>query len=340
MDQVEDTSWADGWSDTAVIQAHPELHHYTTAETLGGMISSNSFWASHFRHLDDSTEVLGIAGRICPAWALSFEKILRTMRKRPKVERAIVAAGGLRASAASMAESLYDVLADVTFGTATKPPTQTVSGAPFILSFCSHTSEPYEANNGLLSQWRGYSAGRGVCLVFDTQGLFKNLAAEYQQFAYTHAGFHDVLYDRDDLCLEDEFPELFDAVDTHARIKLGLRIPDPGAETISQFMVAATRFKHRGFYEEREVRIVVCPVDDRFFAKDAKTRKPSLPAKPSFVIGGKERIALFEGQARPLPLRRIIVGPSNDMDEVAKYARDVTNGEVEITISQTPFIPG
>lgn len=340
MDRVEDSSWAAEWSDTAVVHNHPELHHYTTADALEGMISTNSFWATHFRHLNDSTEVLGIAERIGPAWETSFENILRKRRTISKVNRAIIAYGGLRSASHILAESLYNVFANATFGTAQSPPSQTVSGAPFILSFCTHTSEPYEAQNGLLSQWRGYGGGEGVCLVFDTEGLFKNLDNEYRRYAYTHAGFHDVLYDRDDLRLDDEFPELFEAADTYVQIKLGLRVRSPGANAISQFILAATRFKHRAFSEEREVRIVVCPVDSRFFTQSTTSQKARLPAKPSFVTNGKERIALFQEQAQPLPLRRIIVGPSNDTGKVARRVRDLTHGKVEVTISQTPFVAG
>ena len=148
--------WAAGWSDTSVIAAHRELHHYTTVTTLENMLMTGSLWATHFQHLNDTSEVHGIQRQLVEEWSKSFETILRTKRRIGRVDRAIISAGGIKSYASILSQSLFDVLADVTFGTASRPATETVSGSPFILSFCSHVGQTYEATHGLLSQWRGY----------------------------------------------------------------------------------------------------------------------------------------------------------------------------------------
>ena len=55
--------------------AHPELFHYTKRVPFQNIVTSNKFWASHFRDMVDQTEVQILRTRLPPAIAPHFEQI-------------------------------------------------------------------------------------------------------------------------------------------------------------------------------------------------------------------------------------------------------------------------
>lgn len=72
--------------------------------------------------------------------------------------------------------------------------------------------------------------------------------------------------------------------------------------------------------------------------RDQKSKQP--PAKMMRGGGGeRRRIVLFEDLDRPLPIDRVIVGPSTNQQESARHARDVLGDRVEIALSETPYVP-
>jgi hypothetical protein len=65
---------------------------------------------------------------------------------------------------------------------------------PFVASFCTHAADqPYEQENGLLSQWRGYSGGDGYCLVFDAEALANLLGDEFDRSYWLHMSISEVI---------------------------------------------------------------------------------------------------------------------------------------------------
>ena len=38
-------------------RVHPELHHYTTYDGLKGIFETRTLWATHYSHLNDSSEL-------------------------------------------------------------------------------------------------------------------------------------------------------------------------------------------------------------------------------------------------------------------------------------------
>ena len=44
-------------ADPAFAHSYPELHHYTSYAGLSGILESQTIWATHFFHLNDSSEV-------------------------------------------------------------------------------------------------------------------------------------------------------------------------------------------------------------------------------------------------------------------------------------------
>jgi hypothetical protein len=118
------------------------------------------------------------------------------------------------------------------------------------------------------------------------------------------------------------------------------------------YLKAATLIKHRGFMEEREVRIVVCPMTENQVDKAAdaakksfsefKSAHPAASFKPICVsqkTKGRRYVVLFEGSASKLPIRRVIVGPSlTQRDNFARVAELLERRQIAVTCSETPFV--
>jgi len=80
-------------------------------------------------------------------------------RSEREVAQAIEQTGVLDIAAQLAAEGLVDSFYKVSFESR-----DSFSFAePYITSFCTHADWPYERENGLLSQWRGYGGAGGYC---------------------------------------------------------------------------------------------------------------------------------------------------------------------------------
>src|SRR5262249_40951184 len=120
--------------------------------------------------------------------------------------------------------------------------------------------DSYVKQNGLLSQWRAYGGAYRYALVFDCHSLFDLLDAETNQFKYSFYQFCEAIYAGEEGVdrkrLSNMIRLLCLGYDALVRENLDHTVTE---ETRMEFMQSVTRFKHRGFKEEREVRIVVSP---------------------------------------------------------------------------------
>ena len=104
---------------------------------------------------------------------------------------------------------------------------------------------------------------------------------------------------------------------------------------------AATAFKHQGFYEEREVRLVAMAGTGLAAEMERKAgRTPPLKEVCKTSRGGRVRrhIALFGKDFAPLPVQRVIVGPSPSQDVNAAFAQKIVGRKVPVSTSATPYI--
>jgi hypothetical protein len=95
------------------------------------------------------------------------------------------------------------------------------------------------------------------------------------------------------------------------------RVPDAPDDGFEPFVAGATLFKHRGFREEREVRIVGAPGSQRVMERVQAEHEDFRPAPLKIVRqteSGRRYVALFDSLGERLPIKRIIVGPSRDQD--------------------------
>ncbi len=326
-----------------VPEAHPELLHYTSVAGLLGILQSDSLRATHSAFLNDSTEI-----------SLFFEKRL-----------AKILEAGIRAEFAADPE--LQVLPE--FASTSEEADAVVTRyandmADAIRTTTQRFDEPYLAcfsapandrvrTDGLLSQWRGYGKDGGYALVFDSKRLEELLKTEGTSVWYQHAQWGDVHYHQDDNDLETAEPEIHQA-EAALRTAIGRFIKNPASSELeSTFEPVATLsclYKHWGFHEEREVRIVAIPPNEELIqqGRDAGELRPVRPRK-MFIRGGTPvpYLDLFAQDPRRevfrLPIRRVIVGPhpqSQLRRQAVEQVLRTAGVHAEIVVSQIPYIGG
>jgi predicted dithiol-disulfide oxidoreductase (DUF899 family) len=117
--------------------------------------------------------------------------------------------------------------------------------------------------------------------------------------------------------------------------------PDDG---FAPFVIGATMFKHQGFREEREVRIVAMPGSKALFdhVRAQHNQIPQMSIKQMNTIhssrGKRRYISLFEGNSVTLPIKRVIVGPSRHQAANVAHAQNLLGKDIAISASATPFV--
>ncbi len=321
--------------------AHPELHHYTSFEGLAGIYQSNTLRATHFTNLNDSTEVILFREPLTAELEKRFEVLIRARQKQDRrVVFQIFKAGGIKAVSTGLAKGLASRLYQVTFE----------GGASFkfcdtyIASCCAHTDQSYEFENGLLSQWRGYGTGGGFCIVFDTAKLISMLAEEFDRWHYVRINIDGVHYAIDGEPPSNLFSELVNCCETILTEVLSGNMEPAATDAFLPFVGGATLYKHQGFREEREVRVVAMPgsqeLQDRVNVESGET--DSRPCKNVSIIndksGKRSYISLFEELTTELPIKRVIVGPSRNQEKNFELACTLLPKGLLVTKSATPFI--
>jgi hypothetical protein len=323
---------------------HPELHHYTSIEGMEAILSSGAFWATHFQSLNDSSELLHLQPKLTAALASAIVPIIVRLGKLiPRILVESRLAGGPILYGRRHAETLIDSFYRVAFtGQGVRP-----MAVPFIASLCSHAADqPYERCNGLLSQWRGYGQSGGCCIVLDTKDLIELLLCEWDSFYWIGLGIDKVTYDTPEMSVATQFPALISELSD--LINQGLRTPitwtPASSGAIKTFLDASTRFKHQGFKEEREVRIVAIPgsaeTADAVSREHVEFKSPSIKAvhESNTHNRGRPFIRLFGSAQMKLPVRRILVGPSRRQDENLRRAKVAAGGRFPVAPSQTPYL--
>lgn len=329
-----------------VFEEHPELHHYTNLAGLQGIVSSGTLWATRFDKLNDSTEVHHLRHRLVDAvtgpMCEAVEQVVG--RKARHERRRLLRKDSIQDIARNEAAALVDSIYEVSFtGRVNSHP----FAVPYIASFCSHCGDDdYLRDNGLLSQWRGYGGRERYALVFDTRALEVSLKAETATFSYMFGNFGDVIYNDDKLDFGSRFADLINSLVEAFKTYHDNSDAIAMDKVYDHFMIGATRFKHRAFREEREVRIAAAPLTDAVrehirneSGSDASQGRRIKEIKRRGQNGSEvPYIALLEGAETPLPIKRIIIGPCTDQKRAENIASEVTNGKVKLVRSETPFI--
>jgi hypothetical protein len=273
-------------------QANPDglLYHYTDQKGLMGILESDCLWATHYRFLNDASERQG---------ALEFfVAIDQLYSKKQDTSPSYWAA--LRASLEKLAQ-----LAD-----------------PYFVSF-SEEGVASQFPGDRLSQWRGYALNRqGFSLGFESEYLRKlagklttdlGLATLLLPCAYDDEIKAEIVRD----ILQDH-AALFNRISleriTISQPKTERIIDDPAwrgifRELQTSFLNYSSQFKHEGFKEENEWRLVL-------YVLDGASRLNSIEFRDG-PFGRTPFIKLPIGLKEPdSPLRRIVVGPSQNKEQI------------------------
>ena len=254
-----------------------ELYHYTSIHGLKGIVESQTLWATHYKYLNDAEEIMHFRDRLpdilCPVFKNLFSGLTPQQKQLLLDEyRSIDIA--LKEEPKKLATIMYNV----TFGgTRNNPPI----AEPHITSFCTiDKTNARIANHGLLSQWRGYGAQGGYVIIFDTEGLIELLHEEGKKWDYSAVFAGDVVYSSaTDEEMRDEFCTHINAIQKNWEQTLRKLDPTALEDTYKHFVSCACRYKHWGFAEEREFRIVVAPTSPKI-VEIAKKEGRTTPKKP------------------------------------------------------------
>lgn len=328
-----------------VYDAHRFLHHYTDLPGLQGILESRTLWATHYKDLNDFSEVRHMREFLVGSAYPIVNRIMREDAKaRSSYKRFLDKHGGLYACSRQQTRNIIDNLYRTTFEGGADDDIGAFA-EPYVVSFCAHTDhDKYVKANGLLSMWRAYGDAGGFALVFDTKHLWYWLEPERQSAGYSAFYLGNVVYDDEKEKFEAEFDELVRTMEQfiHDRARRE-GMSEPG-NMFEPFFKAVTRFKHRGFKEEREVRLTVAPLSgalDRALRQVASddTEFPDKPIKP---ICSRERrgrqmhyIVLNDVQnRRPIPIVRIIVGPQIGQSERAREVAALAGDRIDVVCSE------
>jgi hypothetical protein len=323
-------------------EEHPVVYHYTTQAGLNGIIDTHSLHATHYMFTNDATETLRLKPKLEQMILKVTTQLYQEAASDRKKKEAMDAAGGPEFLAKHDASKTADTIYQITFGINSDPK----FFQPFVTSFCGH-KKSYDQENGLLSQWRGYGKESGYALEFDTKKLAELLKTECgDRYLYDLWAMGDVIYDSaDEAVFNREFKDLSDAVDLDVpRLLRGEKGPYTALN--HQFIGSVSRYKHRGFEEEQEVRFVVSPTDDwgiELLKASGKFDKQKHKSKKTIKF--KETLSpyvvLFEDPDVQLPIARIIVGPHRDKEvrhQRLQKQLELRRLKIEVTCSETPFV--
>lgn len=319
-------------NENRVSDEFPELFHYTTVSAFENIYKEQKFRATHHEDLNDKSELgrfrLKIHEFIKPILRELFEK---RMQADEPVKAKITEDGGVEIVIEQEAAMHLAVLHRTTFGSQ--------GLRPFVCSFCAHGAQAYEAEHGLLSQWRGYGADGGVAIVLETFVIEGLMEHERDVFGHPINHIADVVYDNDNDRIRKDFHKVFEVLPKALQTLYSNERPDY-EEIFEHFILGSTLVKHHGFHEENEIRIVVAPRTPRgsvFYNPQHKTKA----SKTLFYAQKDKRevryIELF-GNA-PLPIKRVIVGPSRIQNFNYQKVTDLVRGErIDVVKSETPYL--
>ena len=311
-----------------VSEEYSKLYHYTTLEGLLGILQTNTLWATQYQFLNDYSELVLIRDKLIESYFhIAKEECRKLSRQRKDFQKISDRWGGLNKFAIHYAETMVNA--------AYKATGENI----YIVSFCREDKNDYVNSNGLLSQWRGYGVGGGFTLVFDTKKMEEILNIEAERYTYDFGQISDVIYSDDEDKFEKELSsyqaEIFDFFNKCLNNYLkGQGAPDTPI-TYQEFVGCISRYKHLGFKEENEARIVCIPTTKKEYIILAEKERKLRPKNGKLI----PYIELFNSNDIILPIKKIIVGPHKEKDSRASALRvSLRNTITEITVSDIPYV--
>jgi len=291
------------------------LHHYTDQNGLLGILNSDCLWATHYRFLNDLSERQ-------EALCVFLDAIAR------RTSNANAEGPSRRTAEAYQTQVREGVLYE----------SQAIDA--YFVSFSRGEQDPQlppneQALGDRLSQWRGYAQDRqGFSLEFDKK-ILKNRICPTIATPRVSACFLNCVY-------VDEFKQAgIDTVLGYGEEEIRKWKQSASEQDINQlsqwkqlFHQFLSGFKHIGFEEERECRLVLQMLAKNPELEIVKFRDGRFGRTPYVEVP----IGLREQNS---PLRRIVVGPSQNKEQTVQslkieLAKMGIHG-VEVVPSQIPY---
>jgi hypothetical protein len=311
------------------------VFHYTDANGLLGILSSDSIFATDYRYLNDSTEAGSIKDLIIPIFQAEISAITPKLIEKKWLKKEYYDQHGLGADRLQ-AEAIYR---SFTRGMDNVSPL-------FVASFCRHEEGSDEFKNGLLSQWRGYTRAGGFAIKFDKTKFQSLIKEKNDGYAYAFLKSDDVHYKKYEKLFDPKTYEgvagetiyaVFESQGINVSSVTGRKDLD---DTMLRFMQSAPFLKNWAFHEEGEYRIIAACLRSK--------HRPEEEARPSKKIKFRLKndiivpyIALFEDWGDVLPIKSIIVGPhpfqDRQMEAVGMALEVECYDDVEIRKSAIPY---
>lgn len=188
-----------------VWEEHDILFHYTTAAGLTRILESRSLHATHYKYLNDTSEVVHLAPQLKKITKPGVVAAIKDAAdKNSRVAEYVANHGGLDSVVEEQVGKMIDTLYTVTFGINRK----NIFLEFYFVCFCHHGAGSYERDNGLLSQWRAYGRDAGYAIVFNVKKLTDLFEKEGKLHYYGYGGFGDIVYEGDSAAFNKEFEEL------------------------------------------------------------------------------------------------------------------------------------
>lgn len=306
---------------------YPQLYHYTNTAGLYGILQSQNIWATHYKFLNDETEGELFKNKIREVISNSifeaYGEILTSRKDKEDIEQKIQKEGGwgelLSEETDAMIRALYDSIYKM--------------GGVYVASFCGTHKDSAVNQDGLLSQWRAYGHDGGYAIEFDTKKIENIIFEEFEKSSFIHSSLCDVVYDDDDRKFQEEIAPYMPRIKALAKdvaisaVDSEYIMNGTTAEAYTGLVSCAHRYKHKGFKEEHEVRIIVQP---------EKSKKVNFRDKENLKI---PYIEIFKDKNLKLPIQKIIVGPHKDKIKRYESLKEMLRGkDVEVIYSSIPYI--
>ena len=303
---------------------HPELFHYTRPLSFEKILEKQTLWSTYSGDLDDKKEIATLKPLLLQCVAGVFNQEVKTRDTGTKN------LFYTRRCGIPHAKQFIDSLYQATFEN--NDPDRAVDA--YTTSFTTHAKDSdFERANGLVSQWARY-APDGFCFVFDTAAMGDLLGAEFDTRDYTHLNLEPVRYATSGVPLREHF----DFIEPAVRLAVDQFFKNFEKQEMAtvEFLRAATLLKLECFREEREVRIVAIPGAPGYQAQSA-IEHADYVVKPLPIIDPtpKRHVTMFRDSGIKLPIKRVIVAPSEHQAANAALARKFV-GDDRVTLSQIP----
>lgn len=323
---------------TPLTDQYDELLHYTTIEGLIGIVSTGRLRASHAAFLNDSEESQHYYNARLPS--VAAEVIGEALLKQS------TAAGVAHGSGDERFEHLRAIKAEALVR---QVRAATLSfNDPYVFAMSAADDERV-ARSGLLSQWRGYGPDGGYCIVFDTKEMEAFLTREFEAFHYQQIHWGDVYY----YGHTPSQPAAGDVAENESVLRAGLLDlvnhgdVDRTPGFLQAIIMLSCVYKHWGFHEEHEVRVVAIPMRSDVMERippderNAKAQKQILAFPRAGLAVPCLELSAGIGGRHLLPIRRVMVGPHRDSaarrDSIERLL--VSHGYApNVVVSEIPYI--